>query len=459
MQVRAYRRAVVGGRRRFVPAGAAATDDRGIYRIGTLLPGEYIVGTASRQTSVPLSLTRDVEPASQDAQLSAEMRGSGGALIARDGAYVLGRGSPTPPPPEGGRLVVYRPTFHPFAAVGEAASVIPLGAGQEHDGADIQLTPVTSVGVSGFIVGPDGPVTATTLRLVAITALELPSEADGLMTVTDRRGGFSFPAVPSGHYALRLARGQSAGPRRPGDVPPSIVWLDLPLSVGSENVENLAVTAHAGLHVSGRLEFDGAPGRPRGGFSTIQIAIEPADLAPGASPRIVVARPDRFGDFSTPPLVGGRYYVRVLDSPSGWMFKSATLDGHDLVDTPFTVTSDVANVTITFTDRWSGLRGRAQADRASSDDTLVIVFPTDMDAWSSSGRMPRRLRSARVSPASGEYAFTLPPGDYYVVAVPEEQAAEWQDAEFLAAASRFAVRVRIADGERLVQDLRVRDVQ
>jgi hypothetical protein len=141
------------------------------------------------------------------------------------------------------------------------------------------------------------------------------------------------------------------------------------------------------------------------------------------------------------------------------MFKSATLDGHDLVDTPFTVTSDVANVTITFTDRWSGLRGRAQADRASSDDTLVIVFPTDTDTWSSSGRMPRRLRSARVSPASGEYAFTLPPGDYYVVAVPEEQAAEWQDAEFLAAASRFAVRVRIADGERLVQDLRVRDVQ
>jgi hypothetical protein len=279
------------------------------------------------------------------------------------------------------------------------------------------------------------------------------------MTVTDRRGAFSFPAVPSGHYALRLARGRSAGPRRPGDVPPSIVWLDLPLSVGSEDLENLAVTAHAGLHVSGRLVFDGDPGRPRGSLSTIQIAIESADVAPGTSPWTVLARPDRFGEFSTPPLVGGRYYVRVRDSPSGWMFKSATLEGRDLVDTPFTVTSDVANVTITFTDRWSGLRGRVHADRASSDDALVIVFPTDMDTWSSSGRMPRRLRSARVSPASGEYAFTLPPGDYYVVAVLEEQAAEWQDAEFLAAASRVAVRVRIADGERRVQDLRVRDVQ
>jgi hypothetical protein len=459
VQVRAYRRAVVGGRRRFVPAGAGATDDRGVYRIGTLLPGDYIVGTASRQTSVPLSLTRDAEPSSQGAQLSAEMRGAGGALIVRDGAYVLGRGSATPPPPEGGRLAVYRPTFHPFAAVGEAASVIPLGAGQDHDGADIQLTPVTSVGVSGFIAGPDGPVTATTVRLVAITALELPSEADGLMTVTDRRGGFSFPAVPSGHYALRLARGQPAGPRRLGDDPPSIVWLDLPLSVGAEDIENLAVTAHAGLHVSGRLAFEGDPGRARGSLSRIQIAIEPADIPPDTSPSIVLTRPDQSGEFSTRQLVGGRYFVRVLDSPSGWMFKSATLEGRDLVDTPFTLTSDVANVTISFTDRWSGLRGHVQADRESNDDTLVIAFPTDMDAWSSSGRMPRRLRSARVSPASGEYAFTLPPGDYYVVAVPEEQAAGWQDAEFLAAASRFAVRVRIAEGERRVQDLRVRDVQ
>jgi len=145
VQVRAYRRAVVGGKRRFVPAAASPTDDRGIYRIGTLIPGEYIVGTASRHTSVPLSLTRDAEPTSQGAQLSAEIRGSGGALIVRDGAYVLGRGSATPPPPEGGRLVVYPPTFHPFTALGEAASVIPLGAGQEHDGADIQLAPVTTV--------------------------------------------------------------------------------------------------------------------------------------------------------------------------------------------------------------------------------------------------------------------------------------------------------------------------
>ena len=33
VQVRAYRRAAVGGKRRFVPAGSASTDDRGIYRI------------------------------------------------------------------------------------------------------------------------------------------------------------------------------------------------------------------------------------------------------------------------------------------------------------------------------------------------------------------------------------------------------------------------------------------
>jgi hypothetical protein len=281
------------------------------------------------------------------------------------------------------------------------------------------------------------------------------------MTVTDRRGGFSFPAVPSGHYALRLTRGQgpAAGSRGQPALDRSITWLDLPVAVGSEDIENLAVTASAGPRLSGRLEFDGDPARSRGSLPNIQVSIEPADTVPGTAPWVVLARPDRFGEFTSPQVVGGRYYVRILASPSGWMFKSATLEGRDLADTPFTLTSDTPNVVITFTDRWSGLRGSVQPDSSSSSEAVVIVFPTDTETWGSSGRMRRRLRSARVSPSSAEYAFNLPPGDYYVIAVPEEQTADWQDAAFLEAASRLAVRVRIAEGERKVQDLLTREVR
>lgn len=459
VQIRAYRRAVVGGRSRFVPAGFASTDDRGMYRIGTLMPGDYIVGTASRQSSVPLSLTRDAGSGGAESALTAELRASGGALIVRDGGYVLGRGSATPPPPEGGRLVVYPPTFHPFAPAGDAASVISLASGQEHEGADIQITPVSTAGVSGVVIGPDGPVTATPLRLVSTTSLELPSEADGLTTVTDRSGAFTFPAVPSGHYSLRLVRGRVAiVPVSPGmfraDSDRSVIWVDQPLSVGSEDIENLGVTALAGLRVSGRLEFEGDPARPRGALPSVQIALEAAEVPPGTAMQPYVARPDGAGEFASPGVPGGKYYVRIPNSPAGWMFKSATLDGRDIADTPLTLASDAPHVVITFTDRWSGLRGRVQADRGSPADLVVIVFPTDAETWGSSGLTPRRLRSTRAT-AAGEYSFNLPPGDYFAVAISADQAAEWQDPVFLQAASRVAARVRIADGERKLQDLRL----
>jgi len=453
VQIRAYRRTVAGGKRRYVSAGAAFTDDRGIYRIGTLTPGDYIVGTAPRHLSVPLSLMRDGSTESQ--QMAAEMTGRGGAVVVRDAGYVLGRGSSTPPPPSAGRLAVYPATYHPSAPAGEAATIIPLQAGQDHDGADIQLAPVASVSVAGFIIGPDGPVTATPVRLVAATALELTADGDGLMSMTDRQGGFVFPAVPSGHYALKLNRGQSAGFSGRGGIEPEVIWVNLPVTVGTEDIEGLGVTANAGIRISGRFEFDGDPSRPRGSLPNVQIMIEPADPSAGTLARPVVARANAAGEFASPPLPGGRYYVRIADSPPGWMFKTATVGGRDVADTPLTLTAETPNVTIEFTDRWSGLRGRVQSDRPLAGDAAVIVFPTDIDTWGSSGQSPRRLRIARVADA-GEYAFTLPAGDYYVIAMPDEQAADWQDVAFLEDVSRDAIRVRIADGERKVQDVRVR---
>lgn len=454
IQVRAYRRAVVSGRRRFVPAGSAVTDDRGIYRISALLPGDHIVGTAARHSSVPLALTRDSQAMMAGVQLPSESRpATPASLMVRDTAFLLARGAATPPPPEGARLAVYPATFHPFAPAADAASIIPLASGQDHQGADIQITPIATVGVSGTIMGPEGPITATPIRLAVVSSLEVPMGDDGLTTLTDRRGAFSFPAVPSGQYQLRMARGAGRNNAAGG----SLAWVDLPISVGSEDIEQLVVSASAGVVVSGRFEFEGDPNRPRA-LQNTQVTFESADAALPAQAWIQTARADRFGEFTSPALPGGRYFVRIADSPSGWMFKSATLEGRDVADTPLNVTADAPNLVITFTDRWSGLRGHVQADQNGAGGSTVVVFPTDSTMWESSGRAPRRLRSARVGP-SGEYAFNLPPGDYYVLALPDRQAGDWQDVDFLAEASRVAITVRIGEGERRTQDLRPRSVQ
>jgi Carboxypeptidase regulatory-like domain len=455
--VRAFRRTVIGGRRRFASSNSGTSDDRGVYRISGLLPGDYLVATVARQAVVPLSLFRNLPPGAPERNIPVDMgllapgdTAGLAVMTSGDAGILLGRGTPTPPPPVNGRLAVYPPTFHPSTNTGSASSVISLRPGEEHLDADLQLTPVPTVRVSGFIFGPQGPVGRTAVRLVPANTTEFFSEADLPSTTTDNGGAFVFPAVPSGHYSIRIA------PRSfqsTAGAPPTLLWLDASLSAGTEDIDGLNLAALPGVRISGRLEFEGTTRVPVQ-LSNVSILIEPADVLG----MIMTTRPSPTGELMSMPLPGGRYYVRIPNSPSGWMFKSATIDGRDVADTPFTLREEPTQVVITFTDRWSGIRGTVQGAAGRDGTATVIVFPTDQDTWGSAGMNPRRVRSTRTS-RTGEYSFNLPPGDYYALAVPEEQSADWQDPEFLEAASRSAARVTIAEGERKIQDLRTRNVR
>ena len=54
---------------------------------------------------------------------------------------------------------------------------------------------------------------------------------------------------------------------------------------------------------------------------------------------------------------------------------------------------------------------------------------------------------------------SLPPGDYYAVAVPQEQATDWREPGTLDALSRIATRITIIEGEHRKQDLTTREVK
>ena len=61
IQVAALRRTTVGGRRRFAQSGVGTTDDRGVYRLSRLAPGDYAVGMIASQVSVPAATARQFE--------------------------------------------------------------------------------------------------------------------------------------------------------------------------------------------------------------------------------------------------------------------------------------------------------------------------------------------------------------------------------------------------------------
>jgi hypothetical protein len=450
LAVAAYRRGVHAGRLRYLAGGTATTDDRGMFRISGLVPGTWIVGTSINYRSTMLTEVKDAtEQARQGArgadQAVATMQ-QYGFVSSGDAGILLSPGTILSSA-DGAAPMVYLPTYHPAATAAEAAAAIALTSGQEYVGADLRITPVRAVPVSGVVIGPEGPLTMTSVRLTSGHEEEL-IQRNWLTASTDRGGRFSFPAVATGDYRLRVRRGLGG----------YSVWADLPLSVGIEPIDNLQVEAREGLIVQGRLEFGGSSSTPRTA-NNVQIVVEPVHPEPGAPATNSSFRTNTAGEFASPrSLPGGQYYVRVPNSPRGWMFLGATVEGRDVTDAPLSLTSGVHNIVVSFTDRWSGIQGSVQSTSGRDGTSLVLVFPTDQDLWGSSAAMARRVRSVRTQ-RTGEYSLTVPPGDYYVLAVPDESAADWQDPDFMDAASRVAVRVRVGLGERKIQDLRTRSVR
>jgi hypothetical protein len=126
-QLRLWRADFVSGTRRFIASGPPKlTDDRGMYRFGNLLPGDYIVGVIPLQLSISAEVARSPQ------------RGRGGApagpmlptvLEIGDAFFLVGRPSIVPPPPTDGRLRVYPTTFYPSVRARTDATVITLTKG------------------------------------------------------------------------------------------------------------------------------------------------------------------------------------------------------------------------------------------------------------------------------------------------------------------------------------------
>lgn len=464
VQVRAYRRAIVGGRRRYAGGVAALTDDRGIYRLGSLVPGDYMVAAIARQVAVPLAMAQELQnrgfPGTVDLGPPPALPGTANATQVGDIVYGLGRGVPIPAP-AGARLFVYPSTFYPSVNSFAQATPVSVDAGEERGAIDLQLQPVATTRVAGSVMGPDGPATALTLRLFPSAAADVALEADVPSAITDRNGSFAFPAVTPGQYMLR---GSTRPPMTDRSGPPaSVFWTELPIAVGRGDIDGLSLALQPGLRVRGRLEFEGSTPPPTGArLQQIPIVVEPADATVMFGlPLQSRGQVDAAGEFVTAGAVPGKYLVRVVGSPTGWMFKNASYKGREVADEPFDLdNADAEGVVITFTDRWTGVRGTVQSLKgAAGGDAIVLVFPTDTESWSSYGLNPRRTRSVRPS-AAGDYDLhSLPAGDYYIVAVPDERASDWQDPEFLQALVPLATRLTIRDGDQKVIGLRMRDLR
>jgi protocatechuate 3,4-dioxygenase beta subunit len=240
-QVRVMRFVTQTGEKTLQQAGTDQTDDRGVYRIYGLQPGDYIVSAIPRSANLS-DLTQTVMAQVESLVQQAQAAGGGG----RGGGGGVGGGLGAAGGPgglanllggRGGRgqqfldqasqlqqqlqqqqteqTVGYAPVYFPGTTLSGSAAAVTLSVGEERPGIDFQLQLVPTARIDGTISSPDGTLPPGTQIMLAPAGQQNMPTIPGVSTNTtrvDQTGKFSFSNVTPGQYTL-MAR---AAIRDPG---------------------------------------------------------------------------------------------------------------------------------------------------------------------------------------------------------------------------------------------------
>lgn len=477
INVRVMMRSYRGGQARFAPSGLGRTDDRGMYRIAGLSPGDYIVAVPQAQTAMPAATMDDLMQSMLGGQgigaaaaelaasgaVAAGAAGAGGAGVRVGDQIVNSQSGALAMLSAEGPSAAYLTQYYPAVSTPAEAAVVTLASGEERGNVDIKMPLVPTARVSGTVVGPDGPLANVQVRLVNVAEADSGDNfTDVARAVTAANGGFQLFGVPAGQYVAKVLRtprpplpasvasnpqlaalmgGRMGGPASPSDS--LTLFADVPLSV-DRDVTDLMITLSTGATVSGRVEFVGAAAVPPMAGVIVRLA-----LPGGGAPEF--ARPSPVGEdgrFTTLGAAAGKYFISVTGRTPGWFAKSAMVNGIDALDQPFELTTeDIGNVVVTYTDRQATIAGTVIGASGAPAEGTVVVFPAAYREWIARGMATRLTRSVR---AQSQGTFTiggLPGRDYFVVALADDQLPDLQNPTVYEALARAATSVTVSDGD------------
>lgn len=482
-EVQAVRLEWIAGRR--VPsdqstreAPRAKTDDRGVYRFTSLMPGDYVVAVLASAVSEPDTFAGAIRVSGETPRAFYQTMASGTvrSMTFDRASRVAGRGTLTRALSD---LDGFATTYHPASLTMSGAETLSVASGDIQEAVNVQLARLPLVTVSGSVVDHEGPAAWHAVHLVATDTDDRPLVSTAV-AVTDAQGRFVFAGVPPGEFIARVVRlpwptdgdrysvtgGTGAipqismvlgGPRAPAAPEEPAYFVNQQVSVGGTPIENVHLTLMRAPQLRGRVEFVGGAQPGATDRARARVLVEPAGGG-RADANLAGARPNESGEFLASTIWPGRYVVKAIPPP-GWYFKGATLNGRDVTDAALEVDEDVSGVVVTFVDRERRLAGTVQGDRDTPPGAAaVILFPVEARARVDHGRAPRTLQMIAVG-ADGRFSVSAPPaGDYFVVAVPVADADDWKNPAQLQAWSALADRVTIADTPSPIT-LRVRSLR
>jgi hypothetical protein len=480
--VRAMRRELHSTDASFAAAVATSTDDRGLFRLAPLPPGEYVVFAPSRTTSVPRSMADQLANAysgtrsnvtRDEPQVLWNMKVSG-TLISPEGIdaggavvevpFLPGRATLIAPRPStDGVMEVYRTTWYPAATTLSTASVLDIGPGEARTGVDIALELTRAFRISGRLSVTDGPGSDQLVHLLPRDSRALGADPDvgTAVTISEADGRFTLIGVPPGEYRLVVLRfgrpPNSSGEGEFAAFNVRTLWADVLVSVTDRDVTGLEVPLADGVGLEGRVVFEGTP-PPAPAIRKTTVGLVPVDRRVHGMFGMAVP-PDLAGAFVTPRYPPGRYFLTVSPPDASWVVKSVSVAGRSVADAPITLaTADIGDVVVTLTTRTAALSGTVRATSPDADVT-VLLMPSDVERWIANA-LPSFLARRAATDEDGRFRIDrLTAGDYLAVAIDGATTVNLGDAAFVRALARAASAVTIADGVDAAVTLAVSQVR
>lgn len=440
IEVAVFRLPAPGQNSHLLPVASGVSDDRGVYRVFDLAPGEYVI----------VSGTRRAGSGAGDAE----------AWSARQIDEILRSleqpGAAAPPMEPEGRFA-YAPAYFPESSSPEGAVPVRLKAGDERTGVDFTVRLTRMATIEGLLAGDALAVAsaqfffnATGMRLQPLLGMTPVFST----RVTPAGREFTYVGVPPGTYSVTA--------HVPGQQGQDAQFARTQIVVAGQDVRDLAMSLQPAFRMTGRVVFSGTTQAAPSGVGRASLRATAANgvgqSASGSTrmgnPLVPPAVTDDDGRFQIAGLLPDVYALSatVAGAP-GWWLRSAVVGGRDVLDAPFEVTGDLADAVVTFSDVRTHLSGRITTQAGAPGDSLFIaVFPADRSLWRAQSR---RITSARADTDGRWVIAGLPPGDYLVVALTDLAPGELWDVALLEQLVPAGVAVSLKDGERKTQDFRV----
>ena len=169
-QVRAMRFVMRSGVRSLQQAGASMTDDRGIYRIPALPPGEYLAVALPREMGPSAAIQEELKARVMALAEAARAKGASADPAVIDAKMQLEGASSSN---SGDSKMTYAPVDYTGTTLPGSATAVALDIGQERSGLDLQLQVLPAVSVSG-VVSSDAPLAPGSVVHLIDTSFPVP---------------------------------------------------------------------------------------------------------------------------------------------------------------------------------------------------------------------------------------------------------------------------------------------